>query len=58
MSTTFLIFAAIFSTICAFAAARFARNQGRNVYLWAGATFILPAVLLFLMKAEVDREKQ
>lgn len=53
MSTTvLLILAAIFSTACAFAAANFARKQNRNVPLWTAATFVLPAVLLFLMKEE------
>lgn len=57
MSTTLLIFLAfIVSTVCAHAAANFARKQGRNPAGWAVATFFLPALLLLLMK--VDGESQ
>jgi len=52
-SSLILMGAAVVSTICAFAAANLARKQGRSEYLWAGVTFFLPAVLLFLMKHQV-----
>ncbi len=57
-STVFLIIFGIISAVCAYAAANLARKQGRSVPFWAALTFVLPAVLLFLMKAQVEQDQK
>ena len=56
-STLLLAGAGVFSSVCAYAASRLAAKQGRNVLGWAALTFVLPAVLLLLMKAQEEHDK-
>ena len=48
---------ALISAACAYAASKIAVRQGKNPAVWAGITFFLPAVLLILMKLQVEHDK-
>ena len=53
-----LVLFGLISVVCAYAASKLAARQGRSVIGWAALTFVLPAVLLFLMKAQVEVDKE
>lgn len=57
-STLLLIVFGLFSAACAYYAAQLAARQGRHPASWAFATFLLPALLLLLMKVQVEEDKK